>query len=847
MADFRRAERFLSFFLEGDLQEEVSGDLEEAFAIRQLKKGLLYARCYLIWELLVSIRLTNRTYVKLKIGQFMFFQNFIKTGFRFIWKTRRYSFVNILGLTLGLTLAGYTWLFVSDQYSYDRFHTHAEDTYRIGMHMTFRGEKETFGGASFVMGEEFKKQISGIVAASQIKGGYPLLVDRGEPRDFVCHYADKDIFQILDFDFLQGDASLFGGPKDVFVSRSFYEQMDQPETIEFIFSGESYVFQIVAVYEDMPRNSSIRPAVLVSNSFYQTIVPERRLTNWMDINLNVLVRLETGTSPEGIAQQMTDLLPEEEGDGPESEIFLQPMTAIHTDVSLGAGNGLAGTMDEAVLMVLVFTSILCLLISTLNFANFSVGNYLKRVKEVGVRKAIGADRVIIFSQFMVEVSLNVLLATLLAWAVQLLLLTPFSDYIEHQYTWASLFTLKYVLGIIMVAVMAILLSGIFPALFLSGMNVLKALRGYKFMAHRRPMSKLFLSFQAALSIFMLLVTFTTQQQLRYLLDFDLGYDADHLIYGMLQNRDQAPILKEELLKIPGVMYVSFNSGYNGTRLTGAYDHVRTRHLHIDPDFVDMVDLQILQGRNLDPSISTDQTSAVLITETMARQLDFENPIGEVLPFDYGDLKNPTIVGVVKDYHFQSPRYNQQPLVMYLAPAYPFQYVFIKTSQSDPAIAEKVREVYERVCAPFGFQYSWMSEFNQRVYDAEAKVSRVSLVGSVLAIFLSGLGLLGVLGTNIEKRLKEITIHKINGASVRTLYNIFFRNFLPWLALGLIGGLFPAFYLINNWLEGYANRITLSADLFVVGVVLCAMVFLVIMLIQLSRINRLNPVNYLRDE
>lgn len=836
----------LGVFLQGDLKEEVSGDLQEAYLIRTVKKGAGYARVFLFWELLISVRLTNRRLIKLKIGQLMFLQNFIKTGFRFIWKTRRYSFINILGLTLGITLAGYTWLFVSDQYSYDRFHTHAEDTYRIGMHMTYKGQKRSFAGASFVMGEEFKQQISGIVAASQVKSGYPLLRQKGEVQDFVCHYVDKDIFNILDFEFLSGDPSLFGEPKDIFVSRSFYDRMEQPEIVTFIFNGEDQVFQIAGIYEDIPRNSSLRPEVLMSNSFYRSQVPERRLTQWFDVNLNVLVRLESGAAREVFEQQMTGLLPEEESDM-KSEIFLQPLTEIHTNVDLRAGNGLIGTMDAAVLMVLIFTSILCLLISTLNFANFSVGNYLKRVKEVGIRKAIGADRAIIFSQFLVEVSINVVLALVSAWVIQMLLLSPFSDYIEHQYAISALFTPKYILGMLSVGALAILLSGIFPAIFLSGMNVLKALRGYKFMAHRRPLSKLFLSFQAALSVFMLLVTFTTQQQLRYLLNFDLGYNSENVLFGRLQHQDKSAILKEELLRLPGVEYVSFNSGYNGTRLTGDHDKIGTRHLHVDPDFVEMMGLEIVEGRNLNPEISTDMTSAALITQTMAKALGFDDPIGKTLPIDYGELKDPTIVGIVQDYHFQSPRYDQEPLVMYLTDAYPFQYFFVKTSHSDVALAEKVKEVYERIYAPYGLEYSWVSDYNQRVYDSESKVSRVSLLGSALAIFLASLGLLGVLGTNIEKRLKEVTIHKINGASVTALYNIFFRNFLPWLAFGLVGGILPAYYLMQGWLDGYANRITLSADLFVIGVVSCSVVFILVMLIQLSRINRLNPVNFLRDE
>lgn len=845
MASFKHTNLFLGFFLTGDLKEEVSGDLEEAFLLRTERKGLFYAKLFLAWELLISLRLTNRKFIKLKIGRFMFFKNFIKTGFRFIWKTRRYSLVNILGLTLGITVAGYTWLFVSDQFSFDSFHEHSSNTYRIGLNIDFKGEQEAFAGASFVMGEEFREQVTGVVAASQVKSGFPLLVRGSETENFMCHFVHKDIFRVLDFDFIQGGPENFGDPASILVSKSFYARMSAPETVEFIFNGDRHVFQVIGIYEDVPTNSSIRPEVLVSTAFYPNLVPERRLTTWMDINMNVLVRLEEGANQQDVARSMTALIPNE--DPLTVDVFLQPITDIHTNVDLGAGNGIAGTMDEDVLKVLVFTGILCLLISTFNFANFSVGNYLKRVKEVGIRKAIGADRSIIFSQFLIEVSINVILGTALALILQVILVAQFSSYIEVDYSVGSFMTFRYMIGIMGVAVLAILLSGIFPAVFLSGMNVLKALRGYKFMAHRRPMSKLFLAFQAALSVFMLLVTFTTQKQLTYLLDFDLGYDDQNVIFARLQNRDQVPMLKNELLRIPGVNKVSFNSGYNGTRLTGEYDHISTRHLHVDPDFSDMMDLQIIKGRNLSTEIVTDEMGAVLINETLEKQLGFGEAIGQTLPFDYGVLKEPTIVGVVKDYHFQSPRFSNQPLVMYLAPAYPFQNLFVETTSEDPRIVDRVAEVYEQICAPFGFQYSWLSDSNAQALDSESKVSKVSFIGSVIAIFLSALGLLGVLGTNIEKRLKEVTIHKINGASVGALYSIFFRNFLPWLAFGLVAGLFPAFYFMNEWLESYANRIALSWDLFVIGIMACSTVFLLVMLIQLSRINRLNPVNFLRDE
>ncbi len=777
----------------------------------------------------------------------MFFQNFIKTGFRFLWKTRRYSFLNILGLTLGVTMAGYTWLFVSDQFSYDSYHEHADHSYRIAMNLDFKGEKEVVGGASYIMGEEFKKQIPGIVASSQVKAGYPLLARGDETAEFTCHFVNNDLFKILDFEFHQGGPGDFGDPSHVLVSRSFFQNMDNPETVEFIFNGENHTFQVTGIFEDQPHNSSFQPEVLVSTAFYPNIVPERRLKTWLDINMNVLLRLEEGTDPVAVANQMSQMIPPEEDSPLTAALFLQPIANIHTNVGLESGNGLEGTMDRQVLLVLAFTSMLCLLISTLNFANFSVGNYLRRVKEVGIRKTIGADRQMIFSQFLVEVSVSVVLASALGMILQLVFIKQFSGYIEQNYAISSFWNIRYLAGMLVVAFIAILLAGIVPATFLSRLHILKALRGYKFMAHRRPLSKLFLSFQAALSVFMLLVTFTTQRQLNYMLDFDLGYNADNLIYASLQRRENAGTLKNELLKIPGVDNVSFNSGYNGTRLTGNHEHIITRHLHIDPDFLEMLDLKIVMGRNLDPEIRTDEMNAVLINETMVKALAFEEVIGATLPFDYGDLKNPTIVGVVQDYHFFSPRYEKMPLVMYFAPIYPFQHLFVQTSTQDPELVASIASVYEKVCAPFGFDFRWMSEYNKLVLDSESKVSKVSFIGSVLAIFLSSLGLLGVLGTNIEKRLKEITIHKINGASTLALYNIFFRNFLPWLALGLVVGIFPAFQLLNNWLDNFAHRIQLGAGVFLAGIALCAVMFLVIMLVQLLRINRLNPVMFLRDE
>lgn len=306
--------------------------------------------------------------------------------------------------------------------------------------------------------------------------------------------------------------------------------------------------------------------------------------------------------------------------------------------------------------------------------------------------------------------------------------------------------------------------------------------------------------------------------------------------------------KDRLAQLPMVDQVSYNSGYNGTNYEDGNLTVKTRHFRTDPEFVDLLNIEVSAGRNFNPEIQTDVREAVLVNETFVKMAQLENPIGQRIPFSYGDFENPQIIGVVKDYHFQSPKHEVQPLVLYQSPEYQIQEVLVKlnpgyTGQSLGELESLWREVYPN--RPFS--YAWLDQINERQMRSESQINKLATTGSIIAIILAALGLFGLVGTHVRQRLKEVSIRKVNGASPADIYVLFSRKFIKWITFGFIFGLFPALYLLQNWLNNYPERIKLGWDLPVASVLICTLVFAAVIFSLLYKVTRVNPVVYLKEE
>lgn len=833
--------------------EEVQGDLHEAFYWREETRGLPYARRKFYLEALKTFRLFRfRKPDFMKNPFFYLLKNYFKTGFRFIWKTRTYSFINMSGLAIGIATAAMAYLFLADQFSFDRFHDKSDRLYRIGAQLEFRGETEKMGGASYIMGKTLPEEVPGIEMATHVKNGIALRLIDQDYNYLVFHYADPEMFQMLDFNFISGTPGAFQDPENIVVSKSFAKTLPASNELRLLFGEEEKVFSVAGVYEDFPMTSTFRPSVIIPFNFWVSRVAARRTETWFDINMNVFVLRREGATLEDVEAGMNEVLAanlDSDMDSAKPRLFLQPFSKMHTD-RLEMGNGLRATANLQVLWVVLIVGLLCLLISCFNYSNFALGNFLSRSQEVAVRKVIGANRNSIFQQFLSESFLGTLIAGVLAFLLIQGLLPVFSQFVEVEYGFRDLLSWRFGIGLAIVLLISTFLSGLYPSLVLSTKKANIALKERLKVGGKSFFSWFLVMMQVSITIFLIIGMLTTNQQLDHLLNFDLGYEDENVLALSIRDTSEQRLdqMHRELERLAFVQSVSSNSGYNGTDYKDGEIDFSTSHLRTDENFIDLLKIDMVEGRNFDLEIQADQGGAVLVNETFVKRAQLDKPVGEVIPFQYGNLENPRIIGVVKDFHYAALQTEVKPLVIYTAPEYMMQTLLIKLNpQSSQQEIGQIEELWRQIYPTRPINYTYLEESNAADMQTETQIQRLARSGSLIAILLASLGLFGMVGTHVRQRLKEVSIRKVNGATPMDIYLLFSSKFGKWLVSGFIIGTIPAIYFLNNWLNNYPERIQLSWGIPTLSVLICAVVFLTIITVLLVRVMNLNPATHLKDE
>ena len=360
----------------------------------------------------------------------------------------------------------------------------------------------------------------------------------------------------------------------------------------------------------------------------------------------------------------------------------------------------------------------------------------------------------------------------------------------------------------------------------------------------------YLSLQFGIAIFLIIGMLAANKQFDFLINFNLGYQDKNVISVEIPRFDEGRLERFEtaLKSIPGIQVFAANSGYNGTDFHYNEQRVKTRHIRVTDQFIPALGIELTQGRNFDPELGSDIENTAIINETLAKALGLTNPIGVQIPFDYGKFNNPTIIGVVKDFHFNSPKYQQKPLIMYQSPQYALQNVLIKLDnlQNTDAVYQ-IEKAWKVEYGPFPIELTWLSDYNDDQMAVEKSVKKIATTGSLIAVFLAALGLMSMVGTHINQRMKEISIRKISGASALDLYLQYSRKFGIWIVSGFLLGCAPAYYFVSEWLSNYPSKIDLSWELGLIALGVCTLVFVVTMILQMTKVVRANPVVFLKDE
>lgn len=858
MASFKSppkwALRLLQFVCPTDLVEEVEGDLYEAFQWRAAEKGLAYARRKYLFEVFRCLR-----YFKIKVqtqnNSVMLIKNYFKIGIRFLWKTKGYSGLNILGLALGIAISWLAYIFVTDEQSFDGFYANANDIYRPTADISMGDRSDSFAGSSYLMGEEFPNQIPEIIKSSRFKSGTTLVQVKGDFQNESFHYVDPDFFDMFSVDFIAGNPGTFIDPLSVVISEFTAERYGiskniSQQEITIINQSEEQTLKVIGIYKDFPLNTSVRPQIIFPFSSWAS-ANEERTKIWFDINMNSFFQIDPNTTSEIVIEKINQVFAKNSAmDEMEVRLGLQNLKDIHLNASYSNGNGVEAGGDNELIIIVTVIGIFCLLIACVNYANFAVGNYIVRLKEVALRKVFGAEKTSVFKQFVVEAFISAFLALLLSIAFISLMLPGFAEYANKTYSVDIIFSSQVLMGGFILLITVTLLSGIYPALLLSRYKIISGLKGTSKLGGKNHLAKGLITLQFAISAFLITGMLTMNNQLNFLLNHDLGYSGDNVvrIFRPINDPQAKEGFRNDLNKIAGVESVSIGSGFNGTSYKNEDGNdVIVRHARIDPSYIQTMGIEIVAGRDFDSQIATDITSSVIVNEAFLKKTGLENPIGKQINFNYGKFEKPIIVGVVKNFNFESLRSGVDPLVMWMGDLLLEYNTFVKLAEINQDKIQQMETIHAKYFSPYPFSFGFVEDDIANRYALEANIKKIAQVGAVAAIFLSCLGLMGFVGNQIRQQMKDVSVRKVLGANAKHIFRLYLFKYIGLLLTGTAVGLAVAIIVMTDWLNNYTYKTDFSWTIGATAVVAVLSVAVLTVFSQLFKALRSNPISYLKEE
>ncbi|HEX5654649.1 MAG TPA: ABC transporter permease, partial [Chitinophagaceae bacterium] len=689
--------------------------------------------------------------------------------------------------------------------------------------------------------------------------------------------VDSNFFQVFDFKLAEGNPQkAFPNSQSLVISEKlakkyFGKEPALGKTLELQLGDQPILFTITAVAKKAPQESSIQFDLLIPHSNDHYLFNERaRTAGWTQVFEETYLLVKEGRTAADIERKIPAMVKQIAGEDyveGQYNVYLQPLTAIHLDKQLPAAN--LPVSDPAYSYILGIIGILILLIACVNFVTLSIGRSSTRAREVGVRKVMGAERPALLRQFWGEALVMVILSISLAIFLSFLFLKPFNAIVNKELVLAfDGFTILFLLAVVIIVA---LLAGIYPAIILSGFAPAKVLKGQLETGQGMGFfRKSLIAGQFVASILMIIGTLVIGQQLNFLRNKNLGYDKEYVVVvSTNKSRGEgiplAERFKTELAKFPQVSSSTislFSFAQAGGWINLGYEDDKKLYRNfrmnaVDEDFVHTMDLQLIKGRNFSKDNPADISSAMVVNEALVKEYGWTDPIGKKLPGRY----EQQVIGVVKDFHFESLHNPIQPLAMVMRPDSMFRRSndinFSATTQ--PRISVKLKKgnlqeelallksAWQTVAANQEFEYQFLDESLHTLYQKEIHFGKVVGYASVLSIFIACMGLFGLATLVVTRRTKEIGIRKVLGADVKSLVGLLSKDFVLLVLLAALIAFPLAWWALNKWLEDFAYRISIEWWVFIAGAAAALLIALATVSVQAIRAATSNPVKSLRTE
>ncbi len=814
-------------------------------------------------------------------------RNYLTIAFRALWRNKIHTLITITGLALGIMSCLLIALFVHEEWTYDTFHTKADRIYRVYIKENWGENQEFFNTTTpFPMGAALQDNLEEVEAYVRIvqAGTQVSMDDKLFPETLTI--ADRNLFTVFDFELLKGDRkSLLDQPGKVVLSKAaaskYFGEKDPLQQTLSLNLGENTESFVVSGVVSIPTNSSIQFDILVSDQNLIKLYPERVLTSaWFNISPETYILLREGVNVTSLISKFPDLfkklLGEEDFKQSQYAPGLQALTSIHLDNSFPAG--IAPVSNPSYSYILVAISLLILLIACINFITLSVGRSVKRAKEVGIRKVVGAERQQLIFQFIGEALLLTIISMIAGLLLARLNLPVFNDLAGRQllfpingFMLITVFILLFIIG---------LLAGSYPAFVLAGFKPIAILKGkLQASGSKQGIRKVLVGVQLLLSIFLISSTLMMQKQLDYLQNKDLGFNREQLgtmqlvvpAQGRLGERivkgfEIAEQFKIELSKLPDVVSACASSQDFGngnwmavgfTDDKGAYHNFNLNT--IDDEYIPTLKIQLVAGRNFSDANTSDKRRGIIINEAFAKEYGWDDAIGKKIPGkNFGDHE---IIGVVKDFNYAALYTKVQPLVMVQDPAIiqsgveninisnsPMPKIIVRLSPGNMALSiEQIKGVWEKLTNGETFAFNFVDEAMKAQYREDQNLGKIVRIATLLAIIIGSLGLYGLASLAMQGRVKEIGIRKVLGASESSLLVLLSKEYAIMILICLALSIPITIYSMQEWLASFEYKASLDAGIFLLAGGLAIVIAFVTIGYQTIHTARTQPTETLKQE
>ncbi|TDB65919.1 ABC transporter permease [Arundinibacter roseus] len=808
-------------------------------------------------------------------------KNYLKIAWRNVRKQLFYSSLNIFGLSLGLASCLLITLYLVEELSYDHFFENSERIYRVDADIKFGGPEMKLAVSSDPMAFTLKKDYPQVEAATRIRENGSYLVRKSEATENLTEalvvFADSTFFDVFSIPMVSGNpAKALTEPNTLVLSERNAEKYFGKENPvgQTLLLDNDKIYRVTGVMQNIPANSHLSSLNMLLSMASRE---ESRSNNWGGHNFNTYIRL----SPETDAQQFDKnfdtildnyvgpyvkgamggtTLEDLEKAGNFLKYHLIPLTKIHLHSDRVAELSVNGNIQYVYIFSIV--AIFLLLIACINFMNLATARSASRAREVGVRKVLGSKRSALVAQFLTESLLLSYLSLVLALLAAFALMPLFNQLAGKDITlpvqnpgfWLLLLLTGGIVGI---------LAGSYPAFFLSGFQAIKVLKGRLVLEGKGGfLRNSLVVFQFVISVMLIVGTLIIYRQLNFIQAKSLGYSKDQVV--LIENAyalgTQTEVFKQEILS-QGYAESATMSDYLPTPSSRSDNMIfpegqpiqdkgmSMQNWRVDEDYAKTLGIQVVEGRFFSKEFPSD-SSAIVLNEEAVRMFGFDDPIGKKLVTNTGpqDSSQPayTVIGVVKDFHFESLHSPIGPLNMILGNS-PGKFAFRLNASESGATIKKAEALWKRMAPGQPFEYRFMDQDFDKTYRAEQRIGRIFITFALLSILIACLGLFGLAAFTAEHRTKEIGVRKVLGASVATIVAMLSGDFLKLILIAILIATPISWYIMDQWLQDFAYKITIQWWMFLLAGMLSILISLLTVSYQSIKAALMNPVKSLRSE